>query len=56
MKDEKEFDPCDITIHLEEKTTHAEVVKQLVDKVVTTGWCPKEEIIEHLLLADILYK
>ena len=44
----------EITIGFNEKSSHQDVIQQFVDKLWLADFASKEEIIEHLKIADIL--
>ena len=54
---EEEKESCgEITIGFNNLSTHEDIVQQVVDKLWLSDFASKEEIIEHLKMADILYK
>lgn len=52
----KKLKETQITIGFNEQSTHEDIIQQVVDKLWLADFAPKKEIIEHLKLADILYK
>jgi hypothetical protein len=55
MKPDECFDKIQsIVIMFDYETSHANVIRQFVNKLSDAWKVPKEEIIEHLKMADIL--
>jgi hypothetical protein len=52
----KELSCGGIMIGFNNLTTHEDIIQQVVDKLWLADFASKEEIIEHLKMADILYK
>lgn len=52
----KKLKKTKIEIGFNEQSTHEDIVQQVVDKLWLADFASKEEIIEHLKIADILYK
>jgi len=46
----------EITIGFNDQTAHSDIIQQVVDKLWLAGFASKEEIIDNLKMADILYK